>query len=150
PWHQGATAAVDHGCIRRINRVGGEAFDKVAFDEHIGILDALSAYAIKHMHVGEQGARGIILRNGGGKPYNHGKYGNKQSHSKILSELFDNYFSVLRFDAREPRSEALVECLVVNEQKFGNHHIGMVPAHKDRANATCSEFLQFFYPIRMV
>jgi hypothetical protein len=57
---------------------------------------------------------------------------------------------MLRIDACESMTEALVECLAVNEQKFGNHHIGMIPAHKDRANATCSEFLQFFHLIRLV
>jgi hypothetical protein len=59
-------------------------------------------------------------------------------------------FSVLRFNAREPKAGALVARLVVNEQKFGNHHIGMIPAHKDRANNTCSGFSQFVHPIRIL
>ncbi len=70
-----SSAAVDHGCARRINRVGGDAFDEVAFDEHVGVFDPGLVHAVKHVHIREQSARGIVLRNGDGTPSHYAHYG---------------------------------------------------------------------------
>lgn len=59
--HQGASATVNKGSTISFNRIGGNRLDQVAFDQDIGILNALFVLTVKNMNIRDQGLLRRIL-----------------------------------------------------------------------------------------
>ena len=52
--HQGTSTAIDHGGAIGLDWRGRNFLDQLAFDQHIGIHQALFVLAIENMNVGNQ------------------------------------------------------------------------------------------------